>query len=171
MRIVEVEAYIGEDDPACHAAAGKTARTAVMYGEPGYAYVYFIYGMYHCLNIVTERSGFPAAILIRAAEPQDGFETENRLLLSGPGKLAKALTLDRTYTGKLLCSRDWYFMEKEYDVRIEASPRIGITKGTEKLWRFYDADSYSVSGLKRANKQEITARNENVKKVLTTIYE
>lgn len=150
MRIVEVEAYIGEDDPACHAAAGNTARTAIMYGEPGYAYVYLIYGMYHCLNIVTERAGFPAAVLIRAAEQIEGFDSDNPLLLSGPGKLAKALSLDRSQTGLSLCSHDWHFIEREKEPRVEVSPRIGITKGTEKLWRFHDTDSKSVSGSRRA---------------------
>ena len=161
MRIVEVEAYIGEDDPACHAAAGKTARTAVMYGEPGYAYVYFIYGMYHCFNVVTERSGYPAAILIRAAEPIDGFASSDRFLLSGPGKLAKALGLDRTWTGKSVCSRNWNFIEKSAESRVEVSPRIGISKATDKHWRFYDADSPSVSGSGRrvALKSQRTTRN------------
>ena len=72
-RIVEVEAYIGEDDPACNAASGLTKRNAIMYGPAGYAYIYFIYGMYNCLNVVTDRKGFPAAVLIRAAKPVEGI--------------------------------------------------------------------------------------------------
>ena len=77
--ITEVEAYIGEEDEACHANSGKTERTAPMYGPPGHLYVYLIYGMYHCLNIVTEREGFPAAILVRALRPVEGQATIRRL--------------------------------------------------------------------------------------------
>ncbi|UCE23194.1 MAG: DNA-3-methyladenine glycosylase, partial [Candidatus Zixiibacteriota bacterium] len=73
-RIAEVEAYIGKDDPACHAARGKTRRNAVMFGKPGFTYIYFIYGMYHCLNFVTEKEGHPAAVLLRAAEPCEGID-------------------------------------------------------------------------------------------------
>ncbi|HDL03973.1 MAG TPA: DNA-3-methyladenine glycosylase, partial [candidate division Zixibacteria bacterium] len=106
-RLVEVEAYIGENDPACHAAVGRTDRNDIMYGPGGYSYVYFIYGMYHCLNVVTENEGFPAAVLIRGAEPVEGIEImlsqfdnkKNNGLTSGPGKLCKAFGLSREHNG------------------------------------------------------------------------
>ena len=92
-RITEVEAYVGEDDLACHASKGRTKRTETMYGEPGHAYVYLIYGMYHCLNIVTEKGGFPAAVLVRAVEVEDVPKKET----DGPGKLCRFLEIDRTF--------------------------------------------------------------------------
>jgi DNA-3-methyladenine glycosylase len=145
-RIVETEAYIGEDDPASHAAPGPTARNAVMYGPPGFAYVYFIYGVHHCLNVVTEREGFPAAVLIRAAEPLEGLEGMRRnrgveradQLASGPGKLAQAFGLTRAHSGvdltrgTLVLARGAAPRE-----RIAASTRIGIRKAVELPWRFY----------------------------------
>lgn len=149
MRIVEVEAYVGEDDPACHAAAGLTPRTAVMYGEPGHAYVYFIYGMYYCFNIVTELKGYPAAILIRAAEALAGWENADARLLSGPGKLCRELGVNKAQQGSSLCAANWYFDGRKGSVKVGTSSRIGISKGTEKLWRFFDADSASVSGPSR----------------------
>jgi DNA-3-methyladenine glycosylase len=88
-RIIEVEAYVGSGDKACHASKGKTRRTEVMFGPSGKAYVYLIYGMYHCLNVVTERQEFPAAVLIRAIEV-DG------VLIDGPGRLCRALQIDRS---------------------------------------------------------------------------
>lgn len=101
-RIVETEAYVGEEDKACHARAGRTPRTMPLYGPPGIAYIYLTYGMHHLLNAVTEREGFPAAVLIRAAEPLEGVDRMARargtdqvhLLASGPGKLCQALGLD-----------------------------------------------------------------------------
>ena len=88
-RVVEVEAYIGEDDQACHARPGLTKRNAPMYGLPGHAYVYLIYGMHHCLNVVTEREGFPAAVLVRALEPLEGIE-KMRELRGGRPDLSQA---------------------------------------------------------------------------------
>src|SRR5215217_6978286 len=88
-KIIEVEAYVGPQDKACHASKGRTQRTDVLFGPPGISYVYLIYGMYHCLNVVTERDGFPAAVLIRAIQ----IEGE---LIDGPGRLCRALDIDRT---------------------------------------------------------------------------
>ncbi|MBI5267191.1 MAG: DNA-3-methyladenine glycosylase [candidate division Zixibacteria bacterium] len=154
-KIVEVEAYIGEDDPACHAAPGLTGRNAVMYGPPGYSYVYFIYGMYHCLNVVTEKKDFPAAILIRAAEPVEGMEAmaktspkiANHLLLSGPGRLCRSFGLTVSHSGLDLLG-DRLFIEDlgEKPGEIVRTPRIGIRKAVDHLWRFIDAASPAVSG-------------------------
>lgn len=154
-KIVEVEAYIGEDDPACHAAPGPTARNTVMYGPPGHAYIYFIYGMYHCLNIVTERKGFPAAVLIRALEPLEGLEkmighsprTPHNLLLSGPGRLCRSLGLTTVHSGlDMLGGR--LFVEDSGDTvsQVTRTPRVGIRKGADRLWRFVDASSVAISG-------------------------
>ena len=153
-RIVEVEAYIGTDDPACHAARGKTKRNVVMFGKPGFTYIYFIYGMYHCLNFVTEKEGHAAAVLLRAAEPFEGIEImkqnsprqRQHRLLSGPGKFCRSFGLTRDQN-ELDLTGDILFLE---DRRIESpniirTPRIGINHGTELLWRFCDADSEAIS--------------------------
>jgi DNA-3-methyladenine glycosylase len=158
--IVEVEAYIGEDDAACHAACGRTPRNETMYGPPGHAYVYFIYGMHHCLNVVTEEEGFPAAVLIRALEPLEGLDImrRHRLPLSsppmggkeggreltnGPAKLCQALAIVKSFNGVDLCTSEVLFIEEGRMVaqeEIAASPRIGV-KADERArsvpWRFY----------------------------------
>lgn len=153
-RIVEVEAYIGRNDPACHASAGKTARTAPMFGKPGHAYIYFIYGMYYCLNFVTESEGHPAAVLLRAAEPTDGLDImranaaqqPDHRLLAGPGKFCKAFGLTTEQNGWDLTKSGLYLTECREPVRnVATSPRIGISKATRREWRFFDADSRSVS--------------------------
>lgn len=149
--IVEAEAYIGEDDLACHAARGRTARTEVMYGPAGRSYVYFIYGMYHCLNVVTEQAGFPAAVLIRGLEPQEGLDImrqyrsgrSDRELANGPGKLCLALDIDKRLNGIDLTSHPDLFIEEGEPVsndNVATSPRIGINlSGTasEIPWRVY----------------------------------
>lgn len=154
VRLVEVEAYIGVDDPACHAAVGKTARNEIMYGIGGFSYIYFIYGMYHCLNIVTEREGFPAAVLIRGAEPIEGIEimrsnypnAKNGRYTNGPGKLCKALGLTREKNGLDLTGNSMYLENRGYKVnRIKKTARIGIKNGTKRNWRFLDSDSEWVS--------------------------
>ncbi len=157
--IVEAEAYIGEDDAACHAACGRTARNAVMYDPPGHAYVYFIYGMHHCLNVVTEEEGFPAAVLIRALEPLEGLDVmhrhrpgkPDRELTNGPAKLCQALAIDRSFNGVDLCTSKVLFIEEGPRVDpaiIEASPRIGIRADAVAMsipWRFYLRGSDFVS--------------------------
>ena len=154
-RIVEVEAYVGQaSDPACHAANGRTERNAVMFGRPGFAYIYFIYGMYHCLNFVTEREGFPAAVLLRAAEAIEGIDLmfqpgrpqQPDRLLSGPGKFCRAFGLTRDQNGLDLTGDRLYLMDHfDQKIVIAQSPRIGINKGQEHPWRFFDSQSTSVS--------------------------
>jgi len=153
-RIVEVEAYIGEDDPACHAAPGPTKRNQVMYGTAGFSYIYFIYGMYNCFNIVTERVGFPAAVLLRAAEPRDGLEIMRRhspkcrpgQILSGPGKFCRAFGLTTAHSGIDLTGPTLYLTDSPEPVGdIAVTERIGINKGTEFPYRLFLADSSAVS--------------------------
>jgi len=147
-KIVETEAYVGPEDKACHASRGRTPRTEVMFGAPGHAYVYFIYGFHHMLNIVTEPKAFPAAVLIRAVEPTEGIPlmrarrgTENVLnLASGPGKLCEAFAIDRSLNGIDLCGKILYLEDRaEPGEKIIARPRIGVDyagKWKDKLWRF-----------------------------------
>jgi len=132
-RITEVEAYIGEDDPACHTSRGMTPRNKVMFGPAGYSYVYFIYGMYHCLNFVTEKEGFPAAVLIRGVKIQNCDSPTN-----GPGKLCKFFGITKQHSGIDLCNDDNFYVEdRGYKIAsFKKSPRVGIKVGTDKMWRF-----------------------------------
>ncbi|HEY9677334.1 MAG TPA: DNA-3-methyladenine glycosylase [Drouetiella sp.] len=149
--IVEVEAYT-EDDPACHAFKGLTERTRVMFGHPGHAYVYFIYGMYFCLNVVTEPEHVPGAVLIRAIGVPGG---------EGPGKLCKLWDIDKSHNGLDLCDvNSELFIAKGDKVSkrdIEISTRIGIKLAAERLWRFHLKDHPHVSGPKR-RQPTITAK-------------
>ena len=135
-KIVEVEAYVGPQDKACHASKGRTQRTDVMFGPGGVAYVYLIYGMYHCLNVVTEREEFPSAVLIRAIEI-DGE------LIDGPGLLCRALQIDRRLNRvDLTTSESLWFEDRGALVErrhVGAHPRIGVDYAGEwakKPWRF-----------------------------------
>lgn len=131
--ITETEAYIGQDDPACHASRGKTPRNAVMFGPAGVSYVYFIYGMYHCLNFVTEEEGKPAAVLIRALM----MIAPSPLHLNGPGKLCRHLGITRDHGGIDVTKNDsFYINDSPFSPAFDATPRIGIKRGQEKLWRF-----------------------------------
>ena len=156
-RIVETEAYIGPQDLACHASKGRTARTEVMFGPAGHAYVYFIYGFYNMLNMVTEATGYPAAVLIRAVEPVIGVELMKarrqngalRNLASGPGKLCQAFAIDRTLNGADLRG-DLLYVEDRGDPvpKFRATPRIGVDyagKWKNKPYRFLVRDSEFVS--------------------------
>jgi DNA-3-methyladenine glycosylase len=151
-RIVEAEAYVGEEDEASHASPGPTKRNASMYGPPGHAYVYLIYGMYTCFNVVTGQKGFPAAVLVRALEPVEGLQTmrERRggrpddQLTSGPGRLCEALAIDLQFDGVDLCSPEARLFlevgESVPDERVIAGPRVNVRGDDVALsvpWRFY----------------------------------
>ena len=152
-RIVEVEAYIGPQDPACHAYGHRrTARTEPLYGPPGTAYVYFTYGMHWCLNAVTEPPDYPAAVLIRALEPIEGFATMRRRrgkepLCSGPARLCEALGVTGKLNGVSLQHGLLRIVEgkKPKPGDIITGPRIGITRAADWPLRFYLKDSLWVS--------------------------
>jgi DNA-3-methyladenine glycosylase len=140
--IVETEAYLGEHDLACHAAAGRTARTEPLYGAPGTSYVYFIYGMYWCFNAVTRAEGLPSAVLIRALEPLDGIALMHKRrpqvrseveLNNGPGKLCTALAITGSMSSKSLQRKPLLLREGEPvpDEQVEVTTRIGITRSAD----------------------------------------
>lgn len=144
--IVEVEAYT-KDDPACHAAAGLTPRNEVMFGKGGYSYVYFIYGMYHCLNFVTEKKGIPGAVLIRALE----IPEEDPKIANGPGKLCKYLKLTKEHNkldscnedSQLIVTNNSFYKNKNFS--IVQTKRIGISQASHYPWRWYIKDNLCVS--------------------------
>jgi DNA-3-methyladenine glycosylase len=147
VRIVETEAYLGTDDPAAHAYRGRTARTEPLWGPAGTVYVYFIYGMHHCLNLAADREGAPGCVLIRAAEPLPGSGLEP-LDCRGPGRLCRTLALDTRHSGLSVFaegSRIW-LREGTAPARVSVSPRVGITKAAERELRYFDAQSAAVSG-------------------------
>jgi DNA-3-methyladenine glycosylase len=144
-RIVETEAYVGCHDLACHASKGRTKRTEVMFGPPGHAYVYFIYGMYEMLNFVCAKEGDAQAVLIRAAEPLDGWHAD----LSGPGKLARQMKIKRSDNGIDLTGEELFVLDDgKSHPRVTRSKRIGVDYAKEwkdQLLRFCDASSPAVS--------------------------
>ena len=156
-KIVETEAYIGIDDPASHSYGRVTLRNQIMYGPPGYTYIYFIYGNYYCLNFVTEKEGFPAAVLIRALEPIDGIKImqENRKikdinnLTNGPGKLCQAWGIDKNFNACDLTLNLLFVEDRGEKVKkIGNSERIGIYRGLDKKWRFYIMNNSFVSKIR-----------------------
>ena len=165
--IVEVEAYIGESDPACHAAPGPTARNAPLYGPPGHAYVYLNYGVHYLVNVVTEPKGSPAAVLIRALEPLEGLSVMRKRrarertvrhrrrrtrisdheLCKGPGNVTHAMGISLRENSLDLLGDVLYIEDRGCEIAgVKWSPRIGITKATERHWRCYASASRSVSG-------------------------
>jgi DNA-3-methyladenine glycosylase len=162
-RIVEAEAYLGQDDPAAHAAAGKTVRNAVLFGPPGHAYVFFIYGNHYCLNVSCMPAGDAGCVLLRALEPVVGIEfmaanrdltitkpNDLRLLTSGPGRLAEALAITRERdNGKDLLNShsDLLIVDDNFHPeKVLATPRIGITKAADNLLRYVIEGNRFVSG-------------------------
>jgi DNA-3-methyladenine glycosylase len=146
-QIVEVEAYT-QDDPACHAFRGPTKRAGILFGPPGIAYVYFIYGMYHCLNAVTEQDGVAGAVLIR------GLRGEK---LNGPGKLCRELDIDRSHNGLPLFDNasPVYFARGEGAdlLEVETTPRIGISKAQDRLWRYIVKDEPGAKNQRKIQKK------------------
>ena len=157
-RIVEVEAYLGAHDLACHSARGKTTRTEVMFGPGGRAYVYMIYGMYHCLNVVTEPEGSPCAVLIRALEPLGDLPGA----VSGPGRLCRTLSVDRSLTGHDLSQSPLTLLNIPSLPAlspIALSPRIGVGYAGEwadKPLRFFIDGNPWVSGPKPPRKRRLS---------------
>jgi len=164
-RIVEVEAYLGENDPAAHAAAGNTARTSVLFGPPGHAYVYFIYGNHYCLNVSCEREGKAGSVLIRALDPIWGIQEMARarkieaqffsdlpLLTSGPGRLAEAFGITRARdNGRDLTSSAsglWIGDDGFRPRKIQITPRVGVRKAADQPLRYIMVGSIFVSGRK-----------------------
>lgn len=166
-RLVEVEAYGGPDDPASHAAGGPTPRSAIMFGPPGQAYVYFIYGMHHCLNFVTGPDGVAGAVLVRACEPLrgraamarrrglDAGRCTDRDLGGGPGRLTRALGIDLEWNGLPVVGRARDAVDAPGRLRLRpaaappsrvvAAPRIGVRHAADRAWRFCDPDSPCLS--------------------------
>jgi DNA-3-methyladenine glycosylase len=150
-RIVETEAYLGKGDPAAHSFRGPTARTAPIWGPPGTVYVYFIYGMYHCLNVTVDAEGVPGCVLIRAAEPLPGSDL-GPLDLRGPGRLCRALSIETGLSGSHVFARGapLRLLAGRPPARVGVSPRVGIRLAADLPLRFYDADSPAVSRPPRA---------------------
>jgi DNA-3-methyladenine glycosylase len=142
-RLVEVEAY-HHTDPAAHSYRGQTARNAVMFGPPGYTYVYRSYGIHWCLNLVCEPKGSASAVLIRALEPTDGLPlmrrrrglSDVRLLCAGPGRVCEALGITAAHNGSALDQPPFALFARTGEAEVIAGPRIGITKAAEKPWRY-----------------------------------
>jgi DNA-3-methyladenine glycosylase len=151
--IVEVEAYLGEQDPACHAYRGKTARTGVFWQKPGTAYVYLVYGLHHCLNVVTRWGDAVGCVLIRAVEPVTGIglmtlnrqRSEILSLASGPGRLTQAFGISSAHNGVDLTRGRLLILAGETPPWVAVTPRVGITRAMEAPLRFYKENSPYVS--------------------------
>ncbi len=167
--IVEAEAYRGADDPASHAYRGRTARNAAMFGEPGHAYVYFTYGMHHCLNLVTGPAGKASAVLVRALEPVEGGElmrerrgtSATARLARGPGNVARALGITRAQDGLDLVGGALWLSDlppRRGGHRIARGPRIGIRVGLDRDWRCFLEGHPCVSGPAGGTPREGRAR-------------
>lgn len=145
-KIVEVEAYLGPHDRAAHSARGLTPRTKVMFGPPGHAYVYLIYGVYYCMNVVTQREGLASAVLLRALEPVRNVTGRTQ----GPGLLCRVMDIDQRLNGHNLLSEDFYIASPDHaaSFRIVRRPRVGVEyagRWAQRLLRFYIRDNPFVS--------------------------
>lgn len=150
-RIVETEAYLGLRDPAAHAFSGRTRRNEPLWGPPGTLYVYFIYGMHHCLNVAVDRRGVPGCVLVRAAELIQSDGSLDTRACRGPGRLTRTLGIDTRLSGRHLFepSAPLTLRAGPRARRIGVSPRVGIRHAAERLLRFFDADSAAVSGARQ----------------------
>ncbi|MGB9662158.1 MAG: DNA-3-methyladenine glycosylase [Moorellaceae bacterium] len=155
-RVVETEAYLGPEDPACHSARGPTERNAVMFGPAGFVYVYLIYGMYYCVNVTTDKPEIAAAVLLRALQPIAGLElmerrrgtSQVRQLCSGPGRLAQAMGIDRRLNGTSAVEGPIRFyppLPEDGVPEIAAAPRIGIRQAADWPLRYYIKGNLFVS--------------------------
>jgi DNA-3-methyladenine glycosylase len=152
-RIVETEAYLGDNDAAAHAFRGRTPRTEPLWGPPGTLYVYFVYGMHHCLNLSVDGAGVPGCVLIRAAELLVGASIDPQAC-SGPARLCRRLRLDRRHSGRHLfeLSPPLTLREGRVPRRIGVSRRVGIRRAADLPLRFFDADSPALSGPREPGK-------------------
>ena len=164
VRIVETEAYLGAGDPAAHVFRGRTPRTEPLYREAGTLYVYFVYGMHHCLNLAVDRPGVPGCVLVRAAEPVAGSGLEIDAC-RGPGRLCRALSVDRTLSGR-------HVFEDAPPLTLRAgvstgpvrtSPRIGIRQAATRPLRFFDPESPAVSPRRRGGVTSAVARPDSAR--------
>ena len=155
-RIVETEAYV-DVDAASHSFRGPRPRTAVMFGPPGFLYVYLSYGMHWCMNVVTDRAGRGSAVLLRAGEPLEGLDAmrarrqgarNDRQLLAGPARWTEAFAIDRAHDGADVVAGDEVWLERGRPIdraRVGVGPRIGLSVARERPWRFVDVESASLS--------------------------
>lgn len=166
VRVVEVEAYRGTDDPAAHTYRGRTERNAVMFGPAGHLYVYFVYGMHFCANVVSMTDGVAGAVLLRAGEVVDGIETarirrpasrSDAELARGPARLTAALGLDRGHNGLDLTDPSspvrLYAGDPVADESVRTGPRVGVATAVEVPWRWWVAGSPAVSLYRRGGKR------------------
>jgi DNA-3-methyladenine glycosylase len=157
-RIVETEAYLGTADPAAHVYRGRTPRTEPLFGPPGTLYVYFVYGMHHCLNVAVDGPGVAGCVLVRAAEPlpRSGLAPD---ACRGPGKLCRALAIDTRLSGRHVFERGAPLTLREGSPprKVAVSRRVGIRQGVERRLRFYDPASPAVSAVPRAGISSGTA--------------
>ncbi len=180
-KIVETEAYLGENDLACHASSGITKRTKIFWGPPGKSYVFVNYGVYFCLNAITMSMGTAGCVLIRAVEPLEGIDLmrlrrtnikKNENLMNGPGKLTRAFGITKENNGEDLTYSSLYIMKNsEKTKKISVSKRIGITKHADAFLRFFVDENPFVSGTKKQNNESISLEKfiEGKKKYLSGI--